>query len=401
MRQHKSTKILAPLALLLVLAAAPVALADYEQAMSYFKAGKYVEAAAEFQSLVDQSPSYDYGYYLLGLSFMQMGKPQDAEQNFQKAIELNGERFEFHHGLAQAYFQTKQYGKSIAALKTAEGLAADSNQQFALYKLRGFSYIGLEKWSDAIDDLGRAKAIQSSPAILDRLGQAYYALNHYDKAVPILRQAVKAAPDNVANLTRLTNALMSLGAESRDDSKKKAYYDEALKIATQFQKASPGNADANNLVGRAALGAKDYGQAEKAFKSVLAQKPDQCYAMVNLGKTYIATEKWGDAESILGDAAKCAPRLPVIYESLGYALQKQKKLEQAIQTYEKALAIKPSPAVDKLIATCQENLRIKQENLAMDSEEAAAAAAAEAERKRVEEEEAKRKEWEEKRKRDE
>jgi tetratricopeptide (TPR) repeat protein len=183
--KHRTNRLLAPLALLLVLAAAPVALADYEQALSYFKAGKYVEAAAEFQALVDQSPSYDYGYYLLGLSFMQMGKPKDAEQNFQKAIELNGERFEFHHGLAQAYFQTKQYGKSVAALKTAEGLAADGKQQFALYKLRGFSYIGLEKWGDAIEDLNRAKGIQSSPAILDRLGQAYYALNHYDKAAPV------------------------------------------------------------------------------------------------------------------------------------------------------------------------------------------------------------------------
>jgi tetratricopeptide (TPR) repeat protein len=399
--KHRTNRLLAPLALLLVLAAAPVALADYEQALSYFKAGKYVEAAAEFQALVDQSPSYDYGYYLLGLSFMQMGKPQDAEQNFQKAIELNGEKFEFHHGLAQAYFQTKQYGKSIAALKTAEGLAADGNQQFALYKLRGFSYIGLEKWPDAIEDLDRAKAIESSPAILDRLGQAYYALNHYDKAAPVLREALKAAPDNVANLTRLTNTLMSLGAETRDEGRKKAYYQEALDVAERFQKADPGNAEAHNLVGRAALGAKDYGKAEQAFKRVLAQKSDQCYAMVNLGKTYIATENWTDAESILTDAARCAPRLPVIYESLGYSLQKQKRLAEAIETYKKATSIKPSAAVDKLIATCEENLRIAEANKAMDEEERKSAEEARKAQEEYEEQLAKQKEWEEKRKRDE
>jgi tetratricopeptide (TPR) repeat protein len=123
--------------------------------------------------------------------------------------------------------------------------------------------------------------------------------------------------------------------------------------------------------------------------------------MVNLGKTYIATEKWTDAESILTDAARCAPRLPVIYESLGYSLQKQKRLAEAIETYKKATSIKPSAVVDKLIATCEENLRIAEANLEMDAKEAEMAAAAKAEEDRIAEEERKRQEWEEKRKRDE
>ena len=153
----------------LALALAPFAMADFDQALDDFKRGKFVEAAAGFQEIVDQSPSYDYGYFMLGMSFLQMNKPAEAEENFRKAIELNGDRFEYHHGLANAHFQRQEYGDVVATLRTAEGLAGDAANQYALYKLRGFSYVGLEKWGDAIEDLEKARKIKSSDAVLDRL----------------------------------------------------------------------------------------------------------------------------------------------------------------------------------------------------------------------------------------
>ena len=79
----KIAAILAAAAGLLV--AAPVALAGFEEGMSLFKQGKYVDAAAEFQALVDQSPEYDFGWFMLGNSFIQLKKYQDAEKNFRKA----------------------------------------------------------------------------------------------------------------------------------------------------------------------------------------------------------------------------------------------------------------------------------------------------------------------------
>ena len=51
---------------LLLLFALSVVSADYEEALNYFKSGKYVEAAAEFQTLVYNSPNCDSGYWMLG-----------------------------------------------------------------------------------------------------------------------------------------------------------------------------------------------------------------------------------------------------------------------------------------------------------------------------------------------
>jgi len=340
--------------------------AELDSAMNNFKSGKFLEAAAEFQSMVDQSPSYDFGFYMMGLSFLKMSKVDEAEKNLMKAIELNGDKFEYHHALSNAYFEGKAYPKAIAILKTAEPLAGDERTQYALHQLRGMSYAALEKWSDAIDDLEKAKAVKSTGAVLDRLALAYYSLGHYDKAIPALQKALKASPSNVPMLARLTSAQLNMGAETKDDARKKSYYDAALATAEKYRSVKPNSADANNLCGRAALGGQQFDKAEQAFRKVLAIKSNHCYAMANLGKTFIATQRWSDAEAILNDAVTCAPRMAVVYEGLGFVLQKQKRLPEAIATYQKALQIKPSAGIENAIETCRTNIEVGEHNVKMD-----------------------------------
>ena len=388
-------------AVLLIAAPAVWANDSLNQGMSHFKSGKYAEAAAEFQALVDGAPNYDYGYFMLGMSFLQMGKPKDAETNILKAVELNGDKFEYHNGLARVYFDQKQYPKSIAALKTAEPLAGDDRTKFALYSMRGFSYAALEKWGDAVEDLEKARALNpSSGSVLVTMGKAYYSLGHNDKAVPVFRSAIKAVPTDQATLHLLGEALINMGAEATSDSQKSSLYSEALGVAEKFQQLSPGSFDANNLAGRAALGSKDYSKAEQAFRKVLAQKSDYCFAMVNLGKTYLAQSRWKDAESILNDAATCAPRMAVVHESLGFALQKQNRLDDAIKAYEKAYQLKPSESIRAAIDTAKTNLEVRAHNESVAAVEAEQTEAEIAAQRKYDEELAKQREWEERRKKD-
>jgi len=389
------------LAVLTAITLAPVIQADFDQALDNFKRGKYVEAAAAFQEIVDQQPEYDYGWFLLGMSFLKMKKFDDAESNIQKAIDLNGERFEYHFNLANARYKAANYAKTVAALKTAESLAGDASAKFALYRLRGSSYIALESWADAAQDLEKAKDIKSDPVVFEQLSRAYYKLRHYDKALPVLRKALAANPDNESLLNRMTNSLLSLGAETRDAAKKASYFKEALTTAEKLQVVKKNDAIVTNLVGRAAFGAKSFSKAEQAFKKVIAQKPDHCYAMVNLGKVYISMERWADADGILGDAAQCAPKMAVVYESRGFAMMKQKKLNEAIGQFNKALALKPSESTRKMIETCNNNLQVANDNQAMAAQEAVQAAEAAKAQAEFDEAQRKQKEWEEaQRKRD-
>ena len=393
-RDNKTTSLAVAFAVLTALVLAPIVPADFDQALDDFKRGKYVEAAAGFQEIVDQQPEYDYGWFLLGMAFIKMNKYRDAESSIQKAIDINGERFEYHLGLANSRYKAKNYEKTVAALRTAESLAGDAKTQFSLYKLRGLSYIMLEHWADAAEDLEKAKGIKKDSVVLDRLSLAYYKLRHYDKAVPVLRQALQSSGSDAALLKRLTTSLLNLGAESRDVSQKAKYFAEALTTAEKLQTIKPNDANVTNLVGRAALGSKNYSKAVQAFKSVIAKKPDNCYALVNLGKVYIMQKSWADAENILGDAATCAPKMAVVYESLGFALMKQKKLDAAIAAFDKAMKIKPSAGTRSMIETCRENIGIRDANQAMDAREALQAEEAAKAKAEYEEELRKQKEWE-------
>jgi len=398
-RHHRRIAALTTL-LAFLLGAAVWANDDLNQGLEYFKTGKYAEAAAKFQTMVDGSPNYDFGYFMLGLSYLQLGKPRDAEGSLLKAIEINGNKFEYHHGLAKSYLERKDAAKAVATLRTAEPLATTTQQKFPLYSLRGFAYVELEKWSEAIDDLDKARAISPQSSILVQLGRAYMSLGYADKATPVFRQAAQASPGDSQVNELLAQSLLDMGAEAADDAAKKALYAEALQAADRVVKLKPNDHQSYNLVGRAALGAKDYPKAEQSFRKVLAQKPDYCWAMANLGKTYLAQARWADAESILVDATKCAPRLGVAFESLGFAQQKQKKLADAIRSYEAAQSIKPSNAVARAITACKENLDIAAFNEQVATEEAKADAAEAQAKKEYEEALKKQQEWEKKRERD-
>jgi tetratricopeptide (TPR) repeat protein len=225
MLELKTHRFWPALGVALALAISPAVWADdaLNQGLSNFKAGKYAEAAAEFQSLVDTSPSYDYGYFMLGLSLLKMGKFSDAETNVLKAIELNGDKFEYHNGLATVYFTQKDYAKAVAALRTAEPLASSDAYKFALYSMRGNCYAALDKWADAIEDLEKARAINPQQApVLVTLGQSYYKLGHFDKAAAVFRQAVKLMPNDTGTVQLLAESLLNLGAEAKTDAEKDA-----------------------------------------------------------------------------------------------------------------------------------------------------------------------------------
>jgi len=403
MHGMKTVRRILALGALLAVALAPAVQANdaLNQGLSNFKAGKYAEAAAEFQNLVDGSPNYDYGYFMLGLSLLKMGKYDEAKENIEKAIGLNGDKFEYHNALATDYFTKKDYPTAVQSLKTAEPLATENNQKFALYSTRGGCYAAMGKWAEAVDDLEKARKINGQKSsVLVTLGQSYYKLGHFDKAVPVFREAVKLVPNDTSTVQLLSESLINLGAEATSDSPKDAMYAEALGYAEKFLRAEPSNYEAANLVGRAALGASDYAKAEQAFRKVLAQKSDYCYAMVNLGKTYIAEERWAEAEDILNDAAKCAPRMSVVYESLGFSLQKQGRLQDAINAYEKSYEIKPSESVRSAIDICKQNIEVQQHNSMVAKEEQAQDAAEADAQAKYEEEMRKRKEWESRRKKD-
>ena len=391
-----SRKALLAITLAASLCLAGVAMAQeeaYQNGMNYFKSGKYVEAAAEFQALVDEAPAYDYGYFMLGNSFVKLGKPEQAIGNFKQAIELNGEKYVYHHSLATAYQKSRQYRMVAETLNESESILQDRYKP-AFYSTRGQAYYALKKWSEAINDLEKAKALKPTEGVLTSLGVSYFKMGHHEKAAKALKSALGKNPKSATNNQLLAESQMEVGKGKRVKAEKEAAYNDALAAAEKVLVMKPGNFDAINLVGRAALGSGRYSKAESSFTQALTLKPTYCYAMMNKAKAQIAQSKWTESEVTLRQADKCDANNVLVHESLGFVLRKQKRLKESLASYEKANKLKPSASIKKAIEDVKTNIEVNKFNEEATAEEIRNREAIEAEKERVRLEEEKLREYE-------
>ena len=376
--------------------------ADFEAGMNYFKAGKYVDAAAEFQAIVEESPDYDYGYFILGHSFLKMKKQNDAIENFRKAIDLNGDKFEYHLGLAQAYFVAGNFARTAQTLSDAEGLVG--NNTLALHTMRGTANYELKKWSSAIEDLEAANKAEQNAARkannLMMIGKSYDGLRTYDKAANAYEGSVKLSPSD-QTMIMLAIAQQNAGGQATSAADKKRWYSASLATAEKLVATTPNDFDAVNTLGRSALGAEQFAKAVSAFDKALAIKPDYCPAMINKAKAYQFLEDWKAAESTLAKASNgpCDGKLKAqAVEMQGFTYRKMDRLQESLKTYELALQLNPSStSIMTAIAEVKQNIETDEFNLDAAAQEAAARAAKEAADAEYEAQKKKVEEWEHKR----
>jgi cytochrome c-type biogenesis protein CcmH/NrfG len=328
----------------IVLGAAGAARADFDEAMGYFKAGKYLEAAAQFQGMVDATPAYDYGHYMLGHCLLRVGRAGDAERSFRTAIELRGDKPEYHHGLAVALKDQRRYLLALGVLTAEARLVRDGRTAYAFLALRGYLFAALRRWPESIADLQRALSLKRDPMLLDLLGRANFSVGRFDRAAAAFSAVLDVSPDDPRLRRMLAESLLQFAAAVEDPARKKAIYERAAEAAEPLRRLEPGDLDVASLRGRAALGAARYPEAEESFRSILAAQPGACHALVNLSRALLAQGRADEAEAALNDALKCAPAMAEVHEGLGRVYFRQKRFERALDAFRRSEAIRPSPS---------------------------------------------------------
>lgn len=348
------------LASLVVLAVAilpGIEAADGDQAMDFFRAGRLVEAASEFQAIVDEKPDDHHAWFMLGFCMLRANRPVDAEPMFRRALALDRSKPEYFHGLALSLRARGRHAEAIAVLGAGLETARDARSRFAMFSLRGSIEAALERWSSAIPDLELARTIKADPALLATLGRAYLASGREAQAVDVLEEALAINGEDGLTRRTLAESLLRLGGKSSDPVEKRTVYERALRHGEILAAQPSGDPDLRNIVGRAALGAGRLDIAERAFLDVLERAPGQCYAMVNLARVYVAGSRWTDVEAMLQRARACAPRLASVHETWGSALLRQARWAEAREAFLKAREIAPSPSAEVGLEEAEKRLR--------------------------------------------
>ncbi len=140
-------------------------------------------------------------------------------------------------------------------------------------------------------------------------------------------------------------------------------YEQAYSLYQEVLKSSPNQYEA---LTNAAFAATKLGKSTEAFdlywRAWQIQKDPQRVGKpltdlgLRLGTRYILEKKWADAERAFRIVTTVAPDNAVAWFNLGYALENQGKLEEALTAYRKARDLNPTATVTSAITRVQDAL---------------------------------------------
>jgi superkiller protein 3 len=231
-------------------------------AEAYQGAGKWLEAGSEFQEVLKRDPKNARASLGVGESLLHQGKLDEAKPHFDQAVQLDPSLkpylLEYAVALADA-------GHDDQALPL---LAQFTNDAGACSKA-GQLYLKAQQPEKAAESFGCAMRLDPTPANRLALATAYLRSNQKDKAVPLLKEALAAAPND-------WELHMTIGRIYRDQKN----YSEAANYFLNAAKLKPAGADAwSELAGVLTL-MQQYPQALAALDKLHelnAEKPGHYY----------------------------------------------------------------------------------------------------------------------------
>lgn len=320
--------------LALFLGATSVAFAGWEEGVAAFQAGKYQDAAREFEGVAAQQPDWPGGHLMLGRALLKLDRASQAVAALKKAYDLDPNSAQTKMVLGQAYLEAKRYQEASNVLKTIDASKLDANQRATLHQLSAAAMSGTGQSDGAIDALKRAAAANPNDATLQyQLGALAISNQDAATATAALEKAARLKAGDVDILKAYTKALL-LSGRTAQGSAKVAAYRKAAEIAAQVV-AKANTYDNVLTLGEAQLGAKAYTEAIATFERAKGLKPGDWLVPYYIGQAQTSLEQYGKAESTLGAALQGASGEAVkkITQQLAFIYEKQKKFDAAIAAY--------------------------------------------------------------------
>jgi arylsulfatase A-like enzyme/tetratricopeptide (TPR) repeat protein len=214
--------------------------------------------------------------------------------------------------LGDCYLKLKQYDKAVPLLRQAVEMAPTSSRP--RWEL-GMALVEIKDFAAAAPELEqllpKAQTIRNPdvPALFFKLGQCYLKLKQYDKAVPLLRQAVEMDPTS-------TTAVLDLGT--------------ALLEVQDFVAAVPELATAAALLcGQTSKSPPAECERSEEPYQALETNPDAYAANLLLGRALLLAGDVAAAVPKLGKAAELQPNTPEPHTLLADAYVQLGHLDEA------------------------------------------------------------------------
>jgi protein O-GlcNAc transferase len=300
----------------------------------------YLGAASAFQSAIERNPGFPVAHNNLGVAYDRLGRLPEAVACFRQAASLYPGYADAHRNLGDALLRLGENAGAIAAFQRAAELQPSDGTAFAEL---GAAQLTAGDFASAVKSLERALTFDSrlSGAAVN-LGEALCRLNQADRAAVAFRQAMGVDPHCAEALMGLGKLAMASGDEDA--------------AARHFVAAAGARPTDSKIALAAASGLEDLGRAAEALPILrTAARSQAADADIHdaLGGLLHRLDQLPEALDCYERALALDERRPGTLLNCGHALESMGALSRAIACFRQALKIRPSDAQSVAsIASC-------------------------------------------------
>lgn len=296
------------------------------------ESGRYAEAADEWRVYLKAHPESAEAYADLGLIEARQEHYKEAIPLYRKALVIDPRMSGIRLNLGLAYFKSAAMKEAIETftplLKT---FPADSLDHIRVSTLIGMAHFSLGEYAAAIPFL-KSAAIADPQNILYRFSLAQSCLNTRQY------QCVLDAYQELLKLNGESAAADMLAGQAYDEMKNTNGAIEQFRAAV---KADPKWPNAHYGLGYLLWTQNQCEEAQKEFQAELDNVPDNPQAMTFLADCKVQLGQPGEALPLLEKALKIDPRIARAHLNLGIIFQDQGRQQDALRELTTAVKLTP------------------------------------------------------------
>ena len=323
--------------------------AEYQKGVAHISLKQTADAEKSLRRAIKLRADWSLPQTSLGLLLVNAGNDAGAEPFLRRAIELDATDINALAALASLRLRA---GAKEEALNFIVRATARENATADMWVTRAAIERAAGDKTAAADSIARALQLDLNnvAAIEERMELAADA-GDYERAIPDIESALRAAPNSPRLRTRLANYHALAGEKYRvsDPQKSLEHYRRAAEI-------EPNNVNHATGYASALVQARRFAEAAALLRRILTSAPDNYAAHANLATALDGLKQYPDALVEYKWLNRARPELPVTYFLLARAYDLTGELDLALASYETFLA--KADAVQNGLEMEKVNLRL-------------------------------------------
>ena len=329
------------LSIVLGMAALPAA-ADWLVGLSYYHQGNYRRAVEVLLAEVRENRQDALILRILGLSYYQLRDYDQAETWLKSALELKPD-FEAELGLARVQAGRGNFDTALQSLDKGQAFIQTDRHRFQYHFSRGSILMRQGRPDLARGAFKRAEPFAGrQPAFFAQMGSLEYSLGRIPEALAALERSLELDRGQPEVLVSLGEVRLRLSATAGGPARA-SHFDRAVALAGEALALSPDSVAAHHLAGRGHLGLREFPDAERHFRKVVALDRKHPGILYSLGQALIGLHRYPEGSVALEEAVEEEPGNPDIHYALGFCREKTGDYRQALDSYRQARQLRPDP----------------------------------------------------------